>query len=109
MGNRGKRQRLNQAQRGATQQAPFEALEGLSMEELNALASAAPIALRNRLEKSLNSENFEEVLKAQNFIAQQKGGRKLPQPEIKSILWNPSEIGFQAYPSDSRQDSHTIH
>lgn len=94
MGNRGKRQRLNQAQRGATQQAPFEALEGLSMEELNALASAAPIALRNRLEKSLNSENFEEVLKAQNFIAQQKGGRKLPQPEIKSILWNPSEIGF---------------
>ena len=35
MGNRGKRQRLNQAQRGATQQAPFEALEGLSMEELN--------------------------------------------------------------------------
>ena len=44
MGNRGKRQRLNQAQRGATQQAPFEALEGLSMEELNALASAAPIA-----------------------------------------------------------------
>ena len=63
MGNRGKRQRLNQAQRGATQQAPFEALEGLSMEELNALASAAPIALRNRLEKSLNSENFEEVLR----------------------------------------------
>ncbi len=25
---------------------------------------------------------------------QQKHGRKLPQPDIKSVLWNPSEIGF---------------
>ena len=59
------------------------------------MAQAAPIALRNRLQKSLTSESFEEVMKAQAFIAeQQKNGRRAPQPEIKSILWNPSEIGF---------------
>lgn len=59
------------------------------------MAQAAPIALRNRLQKSLTSESFEEVMKAQAFIAeQQKNARRAPQPEIKSILWNPSEIGF---------------
>lgn len=80
---------------GANNVAPIDGLDGLSLQELQIMAQAAPIALRNRLQKSLNSENFEEVMKAQAFIAeQQKNSRRAPQPEIKSILWNPSEIGF---------------
>lgn len=80
---------------GANNMAPIDGLDVLSLQELQIMAQAAPIALRNRLQKSLNSENFEEVMKAQAFIAeQQKHGRRAPQPEIKSILWNPSEIGF---------------
>ena len=80
---------------GANNVAPIDGLDGLSLQELQIMAQAAPIALRNRLQKSLNSENFEEVMKAQAFIVeQQKHGRRAPQPEIKSILWNPSEIGF---------------
>lgn len=80
---------------GANNVVPIDGLDGLSLQELQIMAQAAPIALRNRLQKSLNSENFEEVMKAQAFIAeQQKNSRRAPQPEIKSILWNPSEIGF---------------
>lgn len=80
---------------GANNAAPIDGLDGLSLQELQVMAQAAPIALRNRLQKSLTSESFEEVMKAQAFIAeQQKNGRRAPQPEIKSILWNPSEIGF---------------
>lgn len=59
------------------------------------MAQAAPLALQNRLEKALSSEDFEEVIKAQAFLSeQQKNGRRAIQPDIKSILWNPSEIGF---------------
>lgn len=80
---------------GANNAAPIDGLDGLSLQELQVMAQAAPIALRNRLQKSLTSESFEEVMKAQAFIAeQQKNARRAPQPEIKSILWNPSEIGF---------------
>ena len=80
---------------GANNVAPIDGLDGLSLQELQVMAQAAPIALRNRLQKSLTSESFEEVMKAQAFIAeQQKNARRAPQPEIKSILWNPSEIGF---------------
>lgn len=80
---------------GTNNAAPIDGLDGLSLQELQVMAQAAPIALRNRLQKSLTSESFEEVMKAQAFIAeQQKNGRRAPQPEIKSILWNPSEIGF---------------
>lgn len=80
---------------GANNAAPIDGLDGLSLQELQVMAQAAPIALRNRLQKSLTSESFEEVMKAQAFIAeQQKNGRRAPQPKIKSILWNPSEIGF---------------
>lgn len=80
---------------GANNAAPIDGLDGLSLQELQVMAQAAPIALRNRLQKSLTSESFEEVMKAQAFIAeQQKNSRRAPQPEIKSILWNPSEIGF---------------
>lgn len=80
---------------GANNAAPIDGLDGLSLQELQVMAQAAPIALRNRLQKSLTSESFEEVMKAQAFIAeQQKNARRASQPEIKSILWNPSEIGF---------------
>ena len=59
------------------------------------MAQAAPLALHYRLEKALSSEDFEEVIKAQAFLSeQQKNGRRAIQPDIKSILWNPSEIGF---------------
>nr|DAG92962.1 MAG TPA: Portal protein [Herelleviridae sp.] len=80
---------------GANNLAPMDSLDGLSLHDLQIMAQAAPIALRNRIQKSLQSESFEEVMKAQAFLAeQQKHGRKLPQPDIKSVLWNPSEIGF---------------
>ena len=57
---------------GANNVAPIDGLDGLSLQELQIMAQAAPIALRNRLQKSLNSENFEEVMKAQAFIAEQQ-------------------------------------
>ena len=91
-----KRQRpKTQISTGNSNQFPVEDFDGRSLHDLEILAKAAPIALRNRIEKSLTSESFEEVVKAQSFLAEQrKYGRKLPQPDIKSILWNPSEIGF---------------
>lgn len=91
-----KRQRpKTQISTGNSNQFPVEYFDGMSLHDLEILAKAAPIALRNRIEKSLTSESFEEVVKAQSFLAEQrKYGRKLPQPDIKSILWNPSEIGF---------------
>lgn len=91
-----KRQRpKTQISTGNSNQFPVENFDGMSLHDLEILAKAAPIALRNRIEKSLTSESFEEVVKAQSFLAEQrKYGRKLPQPDIKSILWNPSEIGF---------------
>lgn len=58
------------------------------------MSQAAPLALQNRLEKALRSENVEDVLKAQAFIAQQERNGRAVKPDIKSILWNPSEIGF---------------
>lgn len=80
---------------GAGLSAPIDRLEGLSIQELSLMSQAAPLALQNRLEKALRSENVEDVLKAQTFIAQQQkmAGRAV-QPDIKSVLWNPSEIGF---------------
>lgn len=91
-----KRQRpKTQISTGNSNQFPVGDFDGMSLHDLEILAKAAPIALRNRIEKSLTSESFEEVVKAQSFLAEQrKYGRKLPQPDIKSILWNPSEIGF---------------
>lgn len=91
-----KRQRpKTQISTGNSNQFPVEDFDDMSLHDLEILAKAAPIALRNRIEKSLTSESFEEVVKAQSFLAEQrKYGRKLPQPDIKSILWNPSEIGF---------------
>lgn len=91
-----KRQRpKTQISTGNSNQFHVEDFDGMSLHDLEILAKAAPIALRNRIEKSLTSESFEEVVKAQSFLAEQrKYGRKLPQPDIKSILWNPSEIGF---------------
>jgi hypothetical protein len=95
MGKGRNRSSKNRSSVGANNAAPIDGLDGLSLQELQVMAQAAPIALRNRLQKSLTSESFEEVMKAQAFIAeQQKNGRRAPQPEIKSILWNPSEIGF---------------
>ena len=91
-----KRQRpKTQISTGNSNQFPVEDFDSMSLHDLEILAKAAPIALRNRIEKSLTSESFEEVVKAQSFLAEQrKYGRKFPQPDIKSILWNPSEIGF---------------
>ena len=69
--------------------------DGLSYNEILAMRTAAEITLRNRLQKGLSSENYDDVLKAQTFLsAQQQNGRRAAQPDIKAILWNPSEIGF---------------
>lgn len=80
---------------GAGSSAPIDRLDRMSIQELSLMSQAAPLALQNRLEKALRSENVEDVLKAQTFIAQQQkmAGRAV-QPDIKSVLWNPSEIGF---------------
>lgn len=81
-------------QMGAGSSAPIDRLEGMSIQELSLMSQAAPLALQNRLEKALRSENVEDVLKAQAFIAQQEKNGRAVKPDIKSILWNPSEIGF---------------
>lgn len=85
----------NRSSSGASSGAPIDVFSGMSFQELHLMAQAAPLALQNRLEKALSSEDFEEVIKAQAFLSeQQKNGRRAIQPDIKSILWNPSEIGF---------------
>lgn len=85
----------NRSSSGASSGAPIDGFSGMSFQELYLMAQAAPLALQNRLEKALSSEDFEEVIKAQAFLSeQQKNGRRAIQPDIKSILWNPSEIGF---------------
>lgn len=81
-------------QMGAGSSAPIDRLEGMSIQELSLMSQAAPLALQNRLEKALRSENVEDVLKAQAFIAQQEKNGRAVKPDIKSILWNPSDIGF---------------
>lgn len=90
-----RKKRFIKGQMGAGLSAPIDRLEGMSIQELSLMSQAAPLALQNRLEKALRSENVEDVLKAQTFIAQQQkmAGRAV-QPDIKSVLWNPSEIGF---------------
>lgn len=63
-----KRQRpKTQISTGNSNQFPVEDFDGMSLHDLEILAKAAPIALRNRIEKSLTSESFEEVVKAQSF------------------------------------------
>lgn len=85
----------NRSSSGASSGAPIDGFSGMSFQELHWMVQAAPLALQNRLEKALSSEDFEEVIKAQAFLSeQQKNGRRAIQPDIKSILWNPSEIGF---------------
>lgn len=79
---------------GGFNNSPISALDNLSYEELSLLAKSIPLTLQNKIERALTSESFEEVIKAQAFLSEQKNGRKFPQPDIKSILWNPSEIGF---------------
>ena len=42
--------------------------DGLSYQEILNMKAAADTVLRNRLQKGLSSENFDEVLKAQTFL-----------------------------------------
>lgn len=79
---------------GASNNAPIASLEGLSLEQLRLLSETAPVALRNQLNKSLMSENFEEVMKAQAFISEQNRRASAQKPSIKSLLWNPSDFSF---------------
>lgn len=79
---------------GANHSAPMSSLDGMSLEQLRLLAETAPIALRNQLNKSLASENFEEVMKAQAFIAEQNRRASAQKPQIKSLLWNPSDFSY---------------
>lgn len=79
---------------GVDEAAPIDRLDSMSIHELSLMSQAAPLALQNRLEKALRSENVEDVLKAQAFIAQQERSGRAVKPDIKSILWNPSDIGF---------------
>lgn len=71
---------------------PKNGFEGMSFEELRQLALTAPIVLQNRLSESLNSQNFDEVMKAQAFMQLHQSNKV--KADIKSILWNPSELGF---------------
>lgn len=79
---------------GAITTSPLDNLQGMSFEELEILSQAAPIFLQNRLQKALTSESFNDVIKAQAFLTERNRNKKVTQPDIKSILWNPSEIGF---------------
>lgn len=92
--SRRKYSQIQSAKGGAERTSPLEHLQGMSLEELEVLSEAAPIFLQNKLQKALTSESFNDVIKAQAFIAERNRSRKAVQPDIKSILWNPSEIGF---------------
>lgn len=89
-----RKKRFIKGQMGAGSSAPIDRLDRMSIQELSLMSQAAPVALQNRLEKALRSENVEDVLKAQTFIAQQEKNGRAVKPDIKSVLWNPSEIGF---------------
>ena len=93
--SRNKHSKKDRGGQGVVNSAPTDYFGGLSLYELGALAQAAPIALQNRIQKSLHSENVEEVMKAQALISAQQKVRT--QPDIKSIFWNPSETGYNGY------------
>lgn len=90
----GRKKHSIKGQMGAALSTPIDRLDSMSIHELSLMSQAAPLALQNRLEKALRSENVEDVLKAQAFIAQQERSGRAVKPDIKSILWNPSDIGF---------------
>lgn len=90
----GRKKHSIKGQMGVDKAAPIDRLDSMSIHELSLMSQAAPLALQNRLEKALRSENVEDVLKAQAFIAQQERNGRAVKPDIKSILWNPSDIGF---------------
>lgn len=90
----GRKKHSIKGQMGVDKAAPIDRLDSMSIHELSLMSQAAPLALQNRLEKALRSENVEDVLKAQAFIAQQERSGRAVKPDIKSILWNPSDIGF---------------
>lgn len=93
--SRNKHSKKDRGGQGVVNSAPADYFGDLSLYELGALAQAAPIALQNRIQKSLHSENVEEVMKAQALISAQQKVRT--QPDIKSIFWNPSETGYNGY------------
>ena len=93
--SRNKHSKKDRGGQGVVNPAPADYFGGLSLYELGALAQAAPVALQNRIQKSLHSENVEEVMKAQALISAQQKVRT--QPDIKSIFWNPSETGYNGY------------
>lgn len=93
--SRNKHSKKNRGSQGVVSAAPTDYFGDLSLYELGALAQAAPIALQNRIQKSLHSENVEEVMKAQALVSAQQ--RLRTQPDIKSIFWNPSETGYNGY------------
>lgn len=90
----GRKKHSIKGQMGVDKAAPIDRLDSMTIHELSLMSQAAPLALQNRLEKALRSENVEDVLKAQAFIAQQERNGRAVKPDIKSILWNPSDIGF---------------
>lgn len=79
---------------GASQGSPIQSLDGLSLQELELIARSIPVAVRNRLEKSLQSEDFGEVMKAQAFISEQNRKARGATPQVKSLLWNPSDFSY---------------
>lgn len=95
MSRRKNSSKRNKGGQGVVSAAPTDYFGDLSLYELGALAQAAPIALQNRIQKSLHSENVEEVMKAQALVSAQQ--RVRTQPDIKSIFWNPSETGYNGY------------
>ena len=95
MSRRKNSSKRNKGSQGVVSAAPTDYFGDLSLYELGALAQAAPIALQNRIQKSLHSENVEEVMKAQALVSAQQ--RVRTQPDIKSIFWNPSETGYNGY------------
>jgi hypothetical protein len=53
MGKGRNRSSKNRSSVGANNAAPIDGLDGLSLQELQIMAQAAPIALRNRLQRIL--------------------------------------------------------
>lgn len=79
----GKRKRINTKEKSG-----FNSLTDLSLDELNRLQKSIPYAFQSKIQASLNSNNPEEILKANLYL-----GEIMPNSgRIQSVFFDPNDL-----------------
>ena len=66
----------------------LSSLAGLSLEELDSIQKATPIAFQSKLQSALNSNDTEELLKANLYL----GEINKTSPHIQSVFFDPNDL-----------------